>query len=94
MEICTVIDEKGAIVSQSIGQMAFGHGVEYIPGVKDYIDNTGNSYKTYLEKFNGVTEDTLGDEVLITGATVSSTAVKLATADAFAAFNSIQGGEQ
>jgi pantothenate kinase type III len=49
----------------------------------------------YENKFNGITEGTLSDSVLVSGATISSTAVKLATADVFAAFNSINnGGEQ
>ncbi len=95
MSICTVIDENGAIVSQNVQQMAFGHGVEYMPGIKDYGNPGAQIYKDYLNKFNGLKESTLSDSVLISGATVSSTAVKLATADAFAAFNSINnGGDQ
>lgn len=94
MDICTVIDENGAIVSQGVKQMAFGHGVEYMPGIQNYTDSASAAYNEYLNKFNGITSDTLGDDVLISGGTVSSTAVKLATSDAFAAFNSIKGGEQ
>ena len=95
MAVCTVLDENGAIAKQSVQQMAFGHGVDYIPGIKDYIDSSSNLYKDYLNKFNSLTDATLSDSVLISGATVSSTAVKLATADAFAAFNSInEGGAQ
>ena len=95
MSICTVIDENGAIAKQSILEMAFGHGVEYMPGIQDYVNSSAPVYKDYLNKFNGITDDTLSDSVLITGATVTSTAVKLATADAFAAFNSInEGGAQ
>ncbi len=95
MSICTVIDENGAIVSQNVQQMAFGHGVEYMPGIKDYGNPSAQNYKDYLNKFNGLTSGTLSDSVLISGATVSSSAVKLATADAFAAFNSINnGGDQ
>jgi hypothetical protein len=94
MEICTVIDENGAIVDQYVKQMAFGHGVEYMPGIKDLMDASGSVYGEYLDRFNGITEGTLSDDVLVSGATISSTAVKLATSDAFAAFNSIKGGEQ
>ena len=94
MEICTVIDENGAIVDQNVKQMAFGHGVEYMPGIKDLIDASGSVYGEYLDRFNGITEGTLSDDVLVSGATISSTAVKLATSDAFASFNSIKGGEQ
>ena len=95
MSICTVIDEKGAIAKQSILEMAFGHGVEYMPGIQDYVNSSAPVYKDYLNKFNGITDDTLSDSILIANATVTSTAVKLATADAFAAFNSInEGGAQ
>ena len=94
MAICTVLDENGAIVSQDIQQMAFGHGVEYMHGIQDYTNVSGQAYTDYLNKFNGITGDTLNDDVLITGGTVSSSAVKLATKDAFDAFNSIKGGAQ
>lgn len=92
MAVCTVLDANGAIVSQSVQQMAFGHGVEYMPGIADLINPTDAKYKDYLNKFNGLTESTLSDSVLVSGGTVSSTAVKLATADAFAAFKSIDNG--
>jgi len=94
MEICTVIDENGAIASQSIKEIAFGHGVEYMPGISDYLNPASDAYKAYLEKFNGITGDTLTDDILIAGGTVSSSAVKLATQDAFNAFNTVKGGEQ
>ena len=92
MSICTIIDQDGAIANQSIQQMAFGHGVEYMNGIKDYTNTASAEYKAYLAKFNGITVDTLSDDLLISGATVSSSAVKLATSDAFAAFNSINNG--
>lgn len=94
MSICTVIDENGAIVNQNVEQMAFGHGVEYMPGIKDFVDATSGVYDDYLNGFNGLTDATLTDDVLVTGGTVSSTAVKLATKDAFNEFNAIKGGEQ
>ena len=94
MEICTILDESGAIVSQNITQMAFGHGVEYMPGIRDYVDSTSQLYNDYMNKFNGLTGETLNDDVLISGATVSSSAVKLAVQDVFTAFESIKGGEQ
>ena len=92
MSICTIIDQNGAIANQSIQQMAFGHGVEYMNGIKDYTNTASAEYKAYLAKFNGITVDTLSDDLLISGATVSSSAVKLATSDAFAAFNSMNNG--
>ena len=95
MAICTVLDANGAIASQDIKQMAFGHGVEYMPGISDLVNSADAKYKDYLNKFNGLTESTLSDSVLVSGATVSTSAVKLATADVFAAFNSInEGGNQ
>lgn len=92
MAVYTVLDANGAIVKQNVAQMAFGHGVEYIPGIRDYTDVNSQTFKDYLEKFNGITSDSLSDNVLISGATISSSAVKLGTADAFAAFNSINNG--
>ena len=95
MAICTIIDENGAIAAQRILQMAFGHGVDYMSGIKDYVNTASPEYKAYLDKFGGITESTLSDSLLISGATVSSTAVKNATADAFAAYNSMtEGGAQ
>lgn len=95
MAICTVIDENGAIVNQNIKQMAFGHGVEYMPLIQNYVDPSSQAYKDYLAKYNGLTAGTLTDDLLLKGgATNSSSAVKLATQDAFNEFNSIKGGEQ
>lgn len=96
MSILTVLDETGAIVQQSVKEFAFGHGVEYMPiYTNGYGDTSGATFKAYLEKFIGLKDTTLSDDVLVAKATVSSTAVKLATADAFAAFKTIEkGGEQ
>lgn len=95
MAICTVIDEDGAIVSQDVKEFLFGHGVEYLPVYSEgYGDVSSDAFKTFEEKYNGITSETLSDDVLVSGATLSSTAVKLATSDAFAVFNSIKGGEQ
>ena len=96
MQICTVIDGNGAIVKQDVKAFLFGHGVEYLPIYgSGYGDISSDSFKAYEEQFGGLTEGTLTDNVLVSGATLSSTAVKLATADAFNAFNTIEkGGEQ
>ena len=94
MEICTVIDENGAIVNQNVKEMAFGHGVEYMPGIQNFVDPASSEFGNYLDKFNGITGDTLTDDVLVAGGTISSSAVKLATSDAFNEFNAIKGGEQ
>ena len=96
MQICTVIDENGAIVKQDVKAFLFGHGVEYLPIYNGgYGDISSDAFKTYEEQFGGLTGETLTDSVLVSGATLSSTAVKLATSDAFNAFDSIpKGGEQ
>ena len=94
MEICTIIDQNGAIASQNITQLVFGHSLEYVPVIKDYVDPAGDSFNNYLGIFGGLTQDTLTDDVLIAKATISSSAVKLATSEAFIEFNAIKGGEQ
>ncbi len=61
----------------------------------EYIPNFNGAPDGYLDRFTGATEDTFNaDDTLIGGATMSSNAVKQAIEDAFAAFNSIKGGEQ
>lgn len=93
MAVCTVLDESGAIAKQDVKEFLFGHGVEYLPVYGNgYGDVSSSTFKAYEEKFNGLKGDTLSDSVLVSGATLSSTAVKLATADAFAAFQSINNG--
>ena len=95
MSICTVIDENGAIVSQDVKEFLFGHGVEYLPIYgSGYGDVSSDTFKTFEEKYNGINSGSLSDDVLVSGATLSSTAVKLATKDAFNAFDSIKGGAQ
>lgn len=94
MAICTVIDQNGAIVSQDIQKFLFGHGVEYLPIYKNGFGNVSSSqFNDYEDLFNALTEGTLSDSVLVSGATISSTAVKLATQDAFKTFNAIKGGQ-
>lgn len=99
MSITTVLDENGAIVKQDIAKILYGdHGVEYLLAYKQgYGDSTSDKYNSYEDLFSGMTSETLDDSVLIATATISSTAIKTATADAFAAFESIisnEGGEQ
>ena len=95
MSIVTVIDENGAIVKQDIETILYGHGVEYLPVYgQGYGDPASGKYNSYEGLFGGMTSGTLDDSVLISGATISSTAIKTATADVFAAFESIKGGEQ
>ena len=95
MAVCTIIDENGAIAKQDVKEILFGHGVEYLPVYNNgYGDTSTDVFKGYEGKFEGITSDTLSDDVLVSGATLSSSAVKLATSDAFNAFNSVKGGEQ
>ena len=94
MEICTIIDANGAIASQSVQQFVFGHSLEYVPVIKDYVDLSGEAFKAYIEKYAGLTGDQLTDDLLIAKATMSSSAVKLATKEAFDIYNLIKGGEQ
>lgn len=95
MAICTVIDENGVIVSQDVKELLFGHGIEYFPVYNEYGDTASANFKAWEGKFIGIKLDTVSDELLVSGATISSSAVKLATQDALNAFNSIvNGGEQ
>ena len=99
MSIVTVINEDGAIVKQDIESILYGeNGLEYVPAYEEgYGDSTSDVYNQYEEKFEGLTSGGITDDLLISSATISSTAIKTATADAFAAFESIisnEGGEQ
>ena len=95
MAICTVIDENGAIASQDVKTFLFGHGVEYLPIYKaGFGDVNSGVFKEYENKFVGITSGTLTDDVLVSTATLSSTAVKLATSEAIVAFDVVKGGQQ
>ena len=95
MTVCTIIDADGKIVATDVEKLLFGHGVDYLPIYKEGYGNPNSSkYNEYENKYVGVTEETVSNDLLITGATISSTAVQNATNDAFDAFNSIKGGEQ
>ena len=85
MDVFVIIDENGAIAKMNAKQFIFMeeyfHGFAGVPG-------------GYTNGFVGVTGDWNGDAATITGATMSTNAIKQAVNDAFAAFNSIKGGEQ
>jgi hypothetical protein len=89
MTVYTVLDAEGKIVEQDMSTLIYDHY-----SVDGYMSNKDEAFIAWLDKYTGKTEDTLGDDLLIAGVTLSSTAVKNATADAFAALNSIKGGEQ
>lgn len=87
MDVYLVIDEKGAIAKLDAKQFIFD---------EEYFANFGGmNVGEYKNGFVGLTGDTWNDDVaVIATATMTSNAVKQSTKDAFAAFNSIKGGEQ
>lgn len=89
MNIYFVIDGNGAIVKTDADQYVFEESdFKHYGGFKGLPEN-------YREGFVGLTGETFtGNEVLISAATMSSNAIKVATEDVFAAFNSIKGGAQ
>ena len=84
MTIYTFLDANGAIIKQDVSSLIYDHY-----SVNGYNSNKDQAFIEWLDKYTGKTEGTLGDDLLIAGVTLSSTAVKNATADAFAAFNSV-----
>ncbi len=89
MDIYFVIDANGAIAKMDAEEFVFEvHDFEEYGGFEGMPSG-------YNDNFVGITgESWTGDAALIAGATFSTNAVKQATTDAFAAFNSIKGGEQ
>lgn len=89
MDVYVIIDENGAITKIDAKMLIFG--TDHFHGYKF----PGNSEGTYKDGFVGETGDTwTGDDAIITGATMTSNAMKEAVTDVFAAFESIKGGEQ
>ncbi len=87
MVLYYVLDENGAIVSMTADEFIL---------MGDYFNAYELEEDSYKAGFVGVTGDSFtGDEALISGATISTNAVKTGTADVFAAFAEIQqnGGE-
>ena len=88
MDVYYVLDSTGAIVKVETETLFFGE--------EHY---SGNKYQGVPENYkDGYVGETLdswtGDKAIITGATVSSNAMKKATLHVFDAFNSIKGGQQ
>ena len=76
------LDENGAIVSMTADEFIL---------MGDYFNAYELEEDSYKAGFVGVTGDSFtGDEALISGATISTNAVKTGTADVFAAFAEIQ----
>ena len=88
MTVYTFLDANGAILKQDVSTLIYDHY-----SVDGYMSNKDAAFQSWLDKYTGKTDGTLSDDLLISGATLSSTAVKNATADAFTVFNSIKGGE-
>ena len=86
MDVYYVLDENGAIVKMDAKQLIFD---------EEYFFNFGGMPENYKGGFAGATSETWSDDIaVIATATMTSNAMKQSTNDAFAAFNSIKGGEQ
>ena len=87
MNVYIIIDENGAIAKLDADQFIFE--AEY------FMTFGGMNEAEYKNGFTGITTDAwTGEQAMIATATMTSNAVKQSTTDAFAAFNSIKGGEQ
>jgi Na+-translocating ferredoxin:NAD+ oxidoreductase RnfG subunit len=84
MDVYVIVDTNGAIAK--IDANAFFFDEEYF-----HVDDTVN-LGDYKNGFVGQTS--VGDNVMISGATMTSNAIKQSTTDAFDAFKSIKGGAQ
>jgi Na+-translocating ferredoxin:NAD+ oxidoreductase RnfG subunit len=84
MDVFVILDANGAIAK--LDAKAFFFDEEYF-----HVDDTVN-LTDYKNGFVGQTEP--GDNAMIAGATMTSNAVKQATADAFESFKTISGGAQ
>ena len=87
MDVFIIIDENGAIAKVDATQFIFD---------EEYFGSFAGMNKTeYKAGFVGLTGETwTGDAAIIATATMTSNAMKQSTTDAFAAFDSIKGGEQ
>ena len=81
-----VLDEAGAIVAIHVDELIFH--AEYF---SDYTLDPAS----YKDGFKGMTAGTWSDDVAqISGATMTSDAMRVATKDIFDAFETVKGGAQ
>ena len=85
MDLYVVLDGNGAIAKLDAKQLFFE--TDYFP-VDDTVDQPA-----YKAGFSGMTADTFPAEAgMISGATMTSNAVRLAITDSFDAFTTLQNG--
>ena len=86
MDVYIIVDENGAIVKVDAKEFIFE---------EQYFATFAGMPTDYKGGFVGQTSETWNDDIaVIATATMTSNAMKQSTKDAFAAFNSINGGEQ
>lgn len=85
MDIYYILNTEGKIVKFNAKTLIFEQ--TYFMGFAGIPDG-------YTDGFIGLTDETFEDQAIIATATMTSNAVKTATKDAFAAFESIKGGAQ
>ena len=84
MGVYYILDESGTIVGMNVDELIF-HA--------EYFSNYTLEPTSYKAGFNGLTADTwTGEQAVITGATMTTDAMKTATNDIFAAFETVKGG--
>jgi len=83
MVVYYVLNAKGEIVSMKADEFIL---------IAEYFNAYTLDEGSYKESFVGLTTDTFGEQYLISGATISSDAMKVATNDVFEAFAAITGG--
>ena len=83
MGVYYVVDAQGAIVGMNVDELIF-HA--------EYFHTYTLDEPSYKAGFAGLTADWSGEQALISGATMTSEAMKTATNDIFAAFEILKGG--
>ena len=84
MGVYYVMDENGAIVSMMADELIF-HA--------EYFNTYTLDPAAYKASFEGLTADSwTGEQAMISGATMTSDAVKTSTNDIFAAYDILKGG--